>query len=65
MAETFLCDECDERIDQGFTVSWCPNLKDNAHGVAWDRNEKTRNLCRKCFPRSKPTLVERIAAMLP
>lgn len=50
MGDTFVCDVCDERIEKGYSVAWCPDLEDNAHGVAWDHNVTTRNLCHDCWP---------------
>lgn len=65
MGDTYICDECDRRIDSGYTVCWTPKLTDSPSGVHFSHGKETRNLCEDCFPAEQKTLTDRVREMLP
>lgn len=63
MGETYICDECDERISSGYSVAWSRNLTDSAAGIHYSQNE-VRNLCNDCWPGEQKTLTQKIRELL-
>lgn len=64
MGETYVCDSCDSRIENGYTVAWCKRLTDNGAGVHYSRTDETRNLCSVCWPTHSKPLTDRVRDML-
>lgn len=64
MGETFVCDNCDERISTGYTVCYARKLTDSPAGVHYSTRNRTYNLCPECFPSEVKLQPEGIIDML-